>query len=100
MTDNRKIYIKILKNTNKKQIKQTIEQKTIQKTKTNHNKVGTGTLQESLDMGFREEGALELRSSTEELYFMDPVHKKEEEAKLQQLLQQVSKKQVKFHSDK
>ncbi|XP_013115597.2 serine-rich adhesin for platelets isoform X2 [Stomoxys calcitrans] len=53
--------------------------------------VGTGTLQESLDMGFREEGALELRSSTEELYFMDPAHKKEEEAKLQQLLQQAKR---------
>ncbi|XP_061403033.1 serine/arginine repetitive matrix protein 2 [Musca vetustissima] len=53
--------------------------------------VGTGTLQESLDMGFREEGALELRSSTEELYFMDPQHKKEEEAKLQQLLQQAKR---------
>ncbi|XP_073828187.1 uncharacterized protein isoform X2 [Musca autumnalis] len=47
--------------------------------------------QESLDMGFREEGALELRSSTEELYFMDPMHKKEEEAKLQQLLQQAKR---------
>lgn len=58
------------------------------KTKTNYNKVGTGTLQETLDMGFREEGALELRSSTEELYFMDPTHKKEEEAKLQQQQQQ------------
>ncbi|XP_058978323.1 serine/arginine repetitive matrix protein 2 isoform X3 [Musca domestica] len=53
--------------------------------------VGTGTLQESLDMGFREEGALELRSSTEELYFMDPMHKTEEEAKLQQLLQQAKR---------
>ncbi|KNC32886.1 hypothetical protein FF38_08104 [Lucilia cuprina] len=54
--------------------------------------VGTGTLQETLDMGFREEGALELRSSTEELYFMDPTQKKEEEAKMQQLQQQQEKK--------
>ncbi|XP_037810368.1 proteoglycan 4 isoform X2 [Lucilia sericata] len=56
--------------------------------------VGTGTLQETLDMGFREEGALELRSSTEELYFMDPTQKKEEEAKMQQqqLQQQQSKR--------
>ncbi|XP_053952255.1 uncharacterized protein LOC128859332 isoform X1 [Anastrepha ludens] len=46
--------------------------------------VGTGTLQETIGMGFREEGALELRSSTEELYFMDPEQKKEEQAKLQQ----------------
>ncbi|KAM7347164.1 uncharacterized protein ACRADG_006825 isoform 2-T2 [Cochliomyia hominivorax] len=44
--------------------------------------------QETLDMGFREEGALELRSSTEELYFMDPAHKKEEETKMQQQQQQ------------
>lgn len=35
-------------------------------------KVGTGTLQESCLGGFREDGALELRSSTEELYFMEP----------------------------
>ncbi|XP_065365132.1 proteoglycan 4 [Calliphora vicina] len=54
--------------------------------------VGTGTLQETLDMGFREEGALELRSSTEELYFMDPAQKKEEEAKMQQQQQQQTKR--------
>ncbi|EDW30564.1 GL26851 [Drosophila persimilis] len=41
--------------------------------------VGTGTLQETIGLGFREEGALELRSSTEELYFMDPEQKKEEQ---------------------
>ncbi|XP_036346318.1 platelet binding protein GspB [Rhagoletis pomonella] len=46
--------------------------------------VGTGTLQETIGVGFREEGALELRSSTEELYFMDPEQKKEEQEKLQQ----------------
>lgn len=57
--------------------------------------MGTGTLQETLDMGFREEGALELRSSTEELYFMDPTQKKEEEAKMQQQQQQ---QQVSFKS--
>ncbi|XP_037931812.1 microtubule-associated protein futsch [Teleopsis dalmanni] len=45
--------------------------------------VGTGTLQETISLGFREEGALELRSSTEELYFMDPEHKKEEQEKMQ-----------------
>lgn len=33
--------------------------------------IGTGTLQDS-ERGFREEGAMELRSSTEELYFMEP----------------------------
>uniref|UniRef100_A0A1A9W6B4 Uncharacterized protein n=1 Tax=Glossina brevipalpis TaxID=37001 RepID=A0A1A9W6B4_9MUSC len=55
--------------------------------------VGTGTLQESIDLGFREEGALELRSSTEELYFMDPVQKKEEEAKLLQQQQQQQQQQ-------
>lgn len=47
-------------------------------------KVGTGTLQETIGLGFREEGALELRSSTEELYFMDPEQKKEEHEKIQQ----------------
>lgn len=47
-------------------------------------KVGTGTLQETIGVGFREEGALELRSSTEELYFMDPAQKKEEQEKMQQ----------------
>ncbi|XP_018799872.1 PREDICTED: serine/arginine repetitive matrix protein 2 isoform X3 [Bactrocera latifrons] len=46
--------------------------------------VGTGTLQETIGLGFREEGALELRSSTEELYFMDPEQKKEEQEKIQQ----------------
>ncbi|XP_037918035.1 serine/arginine repetitive matrix protein 2 isoform X3 [Hermetia illucens] len=46
--------------------------------------VGTGTLQESIGLGFREEGAMDLRSSTEELYFMDPEQKKEEQEKLQQ----------------
>ncbi|XP_059621547.1 microtubule-associated protein futsch isoform X2 [Phlebotomus argentipes] len=36
--------------------------------------IGTGTLQESapFGLGFGEDGALELRSSTEELYFMEP----------------------------
>uniref|UniRef100_A0A1B0CAQ1 Uncharacterized protein n=2 Tax=Lutzomyia longipalpis TaxID=7200 RepID=A0A1B0CAQ1_LUTLO len=36
--------------------------------------IGTGTLQECapIGLGFGEEGALELRSSTEELYFMEP----------------------------
>lgn len=61
-------------------------------TKTNLKKVGTGTLQETLDMGFREEGALELRSSTEELYFMDPTQKTEE-AKIQQQQQQQTQQQ-------
>ncbi|XP_030380843.1 flocculation protein FLO11 [Scaptodrosophila lebanonensis] len=46
--------------------------------------VGTGTLQETIGLGFREEGALELRSSTEELYFMDPEQKKEEQERQQQ----------------
>ncbi|XP_026849228.1 flocculation protein FLO11 [Drosophila persimilis] len=46
--------------------------------------VGTGTLQETIGLGFREEGALELRSSTEELYFMDPEQKKEEQERIQQ----------------
>ncbi|XP_049312575.1 serine-rich adhesin for platelets isoform X2 [Bactrocera dorsalis] len=40
--------------------------------------------QETIGLGFREEGALELRSSTEELYFMDPEQKKEEQEKIQQ----------------
>ncbi|XP_011183171.1 uncharacterized protein LOC105212705 isoform X2 [Zeugodacus cucurbitae] len=40
--------------------------------------------QETIGLGFREEGALELRSSTEELYFMDPEQKKEEQEKMQQ----------------
>uniref|UniRef100_A0A1B0AC37 Uncharacterized protein n=1 Tax=Glossina pallidipes TaxID=7398 RepID=A0A1B0AC37_GLOPL len=56
--------------------------------------VGTGTLQESIDLGFREEGALELRSSTEELYFMDPQQKREEEAKLLQQQQQQQQQQM------
>lgn len=34
--------------------------------------VGTGTLQDSGVLGYREEGAMELRSSTEELQFMEP----------------------------
>ncbi|GAB0092287.1 hypothetical protein DMENIID0001_072770 [Sergentomyia squamirostris] len=36
--------------------------------------IGTGTLQESapFGLGFGEDGALELRSSTEELYFLEP----------------------------
>lgn len=35
--------------------------------------IGTGTLQDNaIELGFREDGALELRSSTEELYFMEP----------------------------
>ncbi|XP_063708952.1 titin [Culicoides brevitarsis] len=38
--------------------------------------VGTGTLIES---GFKEEGAMDLRSSTEELYFMEPDKEKTEE---------------------
>lgn len=46
--------------------------------------MGTGTLQETIDSAFREEGALELRTSTEELYFLDPQHQKEEELKMQQ----------------
>lgn len=54
----------------------------------NQMKVGTGTLQETIGLGFREEGALELRSSTEELYFMDPEQKKEEQEKLQQQVNQ------------
>lgn len=33
--------------------------------------VGTGTLVES-GLGFKEEGTADLRSSTEELYFMEP----------------------------
>lgn len=41
--------------------------------------VGTGTLQESTGcLGFQEEGALELRSSTEELFFMEPEKGQEE----------------------
>ncbi|EDX17250.1 GD16795 [Drosophila simulans] len=51
-------------------------------------RVGTGTLQETIGLGFREEGALELRSSTEELYFMDPEQKKEEQERIQQQQQQ------------
>ncbi|KAH8420544.1 hypothetical protein KR009_011282 [Drosophila setifemur] len=50
--------------------------------------VGTGTLQETIGLGFREEGALELRSSTEELYFMDAEQKKEEQERIQQQQQQ------------
>lgn len=45
--------------------------------------VGTGTLQESADdAGFTEDGASELRSSTEELFFADgePAKPKPEEA--------------------
>lgn len=57
---------------------------------TNALKVGTGTLQETIGLGFREEGALELRSSTEELYFMDAEQKKEEQERIQQQQQQVS----------
>lgn len=33
--------------------------------------VGTGTLQDSGVLGYREEGAIDLRSSTEELQFME-----------------------------
>ncbi|XP_068141382.1 platelet binding protein GspB isoform X2 [Drosophila tropicalis] len=44
--------------------------------------------QETIGLGFREEGALELRSSTEELYFMDPEQKKEEQERIQQQQQQ------------
>jgi hypothetical protein len=41
--------------------------------------VGTGTLQEATGcLGFQEEGALELRSSTEELFFMEPEKGQEE----------------------
>ncbi|KAM8719204.1 hypothetical protein ACLKA7_011851 [Drosophila subpalustris] len=46
--------------------------------------------QETIGLGFREEGTLELRSSTEELYFMDPEQKKEEQERLQQQQQQVT----------
>ncbi|KAH8245051.1 hypothetical protein KR032_004376 [Drosophila birchii] len=53
--------------------------------------VGTGTLQETIGLGFREEGALELRSSTEELYFMDPEQKKEEQERIQQQQQQAKR---------
>ncbi|EDW62886.2 LOW QUALITY PROTEIN: uncharacterized protein Dvir_GJ17064 [Drosophila virilis] len=53
--------------------------------------VGTGTLQETIGLGFREEGALELRSSTEELFFMDPEQKKEEQERLQQQQQQAKR---------
>ncbi|XP_055854415.1 uncharacterized protein LOC129918089 isoform X2 [Episyrphus balteatus] len=44
--------------------------------------------QDTIGVGFHEEGALELRSSTEELFFMDPEAKKEEQEKLQQQIQQ------------
>ena len=43
--------------------------------------VGTGTLSETGVLGYREEGALELRSSTEELYFMEPEKGREEKEK-------------------
>lgn len=41
---------------------------------TKKHQIGTGTLQEvaPFGLGFGEDGALELRSSTEELYFMEP----------------------------
>ncbi|EDV34519.2 uncharacterized protein Dana_GF20916 [Drosophila ananassae] len=58
---------------------------------TNALKVGTGTLQETIGLGFREEGALELRSSTEELYFMDAEQKKEEQERIQQQQQQAKR---------
>ncbi|XP_041447874.1 LOW QUALITY PROTEIN: flocculation protein FLO11 [Drosophila obscura] len=47
--------------------------------------------QETIGLGFREEGALELRSSTEELYFMDPEQKKEEQERMQQQQQQTKR---------
>ncbi|XP_041630951.1 pneumococcal serine-rich repeat protein isoform X2 [Drosophila kikkawai] len=47
--------------------------------------------QETIGLGFREEGALELRSSTEELYFMDPEQKKEEQERIQQQQQQAKR---------
>ncbi|XP_037723565.1 pneumococcal serine-rich repeat protein isoform X3 [Drosophila subpulchrella] len=53
--------------------------------------VGTGTLQETIGLGFREDGALELRSSTEELYFMDAEQKKEEQERIQQQQQQAKR---------
>ncbi|XP_055906075.1 uncharacterized protein LOC129941463 isoform X2 [Eupeodes corollae] len=43
--------------------------------------------QETIGLGFHEEGALELRSSTEELFFMDPEAKKEEQEKIQHQIQ-------------
>ncbi|XP_058831594.1 uncharacterized protein LOC131690091 isoform X4 [Topomyia yanbarensis] len=45
--------------------------------------VGTGTLQDSGVLGYREEGALDLRSSTEELHFMEPEKGKTEREKPQ-----------------
>lgn len=57
--------------------------------------MGTGTLQDTIDTDtFREEGALELRTSTEELYFLDPQHQKEEEVKIQQQQEEQRAKQV------
>ncbi|XP_026837939.1 uncharacterized protein LOC6551251 isoform X4 [Drosophila erecta] len=47
--------------------------------------------QETIGLGFREDGALELRSSTEELYFMDPEQKKEEQERIQQQQQQAKR---------
>ncbi|XP_032308492.1 flocculation protein FLO11 isoform X2 [Drosophila ananassae] len=47
--------------------------------------------QETIGLGFREEGALELRSSTEELYFMDAEQKKEEQERIQQQQQQAKR---------
>ncbi|XP_016987005.1 pneumococcal serine-rich repeat protein isoform X2 [Drosophila rhopaloa] len=47
--------------------------------------------QETIGLGFREEGALELRSSTEELYFMDAEQKKEEQERIHQQQQQAKR---------
>ncbi|XP_017064152.1 mucin-5AC isoform X2 [Drosophila eugracilis] len=47
--------------------------------------------QETIGLGFREDGALELRSSTEELYFMDAEQKKEEQERIQQQQQQAKR---------
>ncbi|XP_067634620.1 serine-rich adhesin for platelets [Eurosta solidaginis] len=58
--------------------------------------VGTGTLQETIGVAFGEEGALELRSSTEELYFMDPEQQKEAQEKLQQQTKRSSPHIFKF----
>ena len=65
-----------------------MQKKKIEKNNTNGIKVGTGTLQETIGLGFREEDTLELRSSTEELFFMDPEQKKEQEKIQQQQMQQ------------
>ncbi|XP_055390420.1 uncharacterized protein LOC129619273 [Condylostylus longicornis] len=61
--------------------------------------VGTGTLQEAVSLGFREDGALDLRTSTEELYFMDPEQKREEQEKMQQQQQQARKSPIIFKYD-